>query len=504
MSCVPDQSLNSSLAATESFPIICIDTMDAGLVDLSKKQRQPQITNPTEDEITLPVIYNELFADLTDEEFAKRLLQTDDYKSICNGAALFHFQCRSTWEDEVITVETSVQIPKVALSFTVIPPLPLLRAIPLTLALLQGKAIPTNDPSAYTRDSSDAIVNFSYGFLTLNKTRCAVPLLQTDPIKSEYPIIGIWARLAIDPKTLHETVLNPCASASLQALLTDPSLWTICLQYLYNHSDDLSQVATEENTFLLAIFPTHGSGPTGNYERIDWSDAGTTASGDDLLPLFLEVKKLGDSVGVSLPTGCYRTVCSMDTSKENRDRLFENSDTMVQCRFESTSPLDTEEISSISFHVNRDIFNGVHQFSSHSEHTTPEGKTVESKYSDNWDEAADIEQHTNEINLDTDSSGRKFEGKMNNRYETKRADFEEEKDSESKGLHNDDESDTSEIYQNEELEQPTPIPETRAPLPYARDNKSQKTSASQERHNFPAAAPLPTKRAWKYASHILP
>ena len=137
MSCVPDQSLNSSLAATESFPIICIDTMDAGLVDLSNKQRHPQITNPTEDEITLPVIYNELFADLTDEEFAKRLLQTDDYKSICNGAALFHFQCRSTWEDEVITVETSVQIPKVALSFTVIPPLPLFRAIPLTLALLQ-------------------------------------------------------------------------------------------------------------------------------------------------------------------------------------------------------------------------------------------------------------------------------------------------------------------------------------------------------------------------------
>ena len=91
MSCVPDQSLNSSLAATESFPIICIDTMDAGLVDLSNKQRHPQITNPTEDEITLPVIYNELFADLTDEEFAKRLLQTDDYKSICNGAALSTF-----------------------------------------------------------------------------------------------------------------------------------------------------------------------------------------------------------------------------------------------------------------------------------------------------------------------------------------------------------------------------------------------------------------------------
>ena len=249
-----------------------------------------------------------------------------------------------------------MQIPKVALSFTVIPPLPLFRAIPLTLALLQGKAIPTNDPSAYTRNNSDAIVQFSYGFLTLNKTRCAVPLLKSDPIKSEYPIIGIWARLAIDPKTLHETVLKPCASASLQALLTDPSLWTICLQYLHNQSDDLSQVATEENTFLLAIFPTHGSGPTSNSHMIDWSDAGTAASGDDLLPLFLEVKKLGNSVGVSLPTGCYRTVCSMDTSKENRDQLFENSDTMVQCRFESTSPLDSEEISSISFHVKQGHF----------------------------------------------------------------------------------------------------------------------------------------------------
>ena len=264
--------------------------------------------------------------------------------------------------------------------------------------------------------------------MTLNKTRCAVPLLKSDPIKSEYPIIGIWARLAIDPKNLHETVLKPCASASLQALLTDPSLWTICLQYLHNQSDDLSQVATEENTFLLAIFPTHGSGPTSNSHMIDWSDAGTAASGDDLLPLFLEVKKLGNSVGVSLPTGCYRTVCSMDTSKENRDRLFENSDTMVQCRFESTSPLDSEEISSISFHVNRDIFDGVHQSSSHSEHTTPEGKTVESKYSDDWDEATDIEQHTNEINLDTDGGVRNFETKMNNRYETKKADVEEEKE----------------------------------------------------------------------------
>ena len=210
--------------------------------------------------------------------------------------------------------------------------------------------------------------------------------------------------------------------------------------------------------------------------------------------LFLEVKKLGNSVGVSLPTGCYRTVCSMDTSKENRDRLFENSDTMVQCRFESTSPLDSEEISSISFHVNRDIFNGVHQSSSHSEHTTPEGKTMEGKYSDDWDEATDIEQHTNEMDIDTDGGVRNFEGKMNNRYETKKADFVEEKESGSKGLHNDDQSDTSEIYQNEELEQPTPIPETCAPLPYAQHNKSQKTSASQQRRSFPATA-SPTNKS---------
>ena len=97
---------------------------------------------------------------------------------------------------------------------------------------------------------------------------------------------------------------------------------------------------------------------------------------------------------------------------------------------------------------------------------------MESKYSDDWDEATDIEQHTNEINLDTDGGVRNFETKMNNRYETKKADVEEEKENGSKGLHNDDQSDTSEIYQNEEFEQPTPIPETRAPLPYARDSEN--------------------------------
>ena len=119
---------------------------------------------------------------------------------------------------------------------------------------------------------------------------------------------------------------------------------------------------------------------------------------------------------------------------------------------------------------------------------------MESKYSDDWDEATDIEQHTNEINLDADGGVRNFETKMNNRYETKKADVEEEKKNGSKGLHNDDQSDTSEIYQNEEFEQPTPIPETRAPLPYARDSKTHKTSASQERHNFPAGAPATKTR----------
>ena len=480
---VGEQNLNSSLAATESFPIICIDTMDAGLVDITTKTRSPQIPNPSEDEIVIPVTYDGGWNELTDEKFIQRLNGINNIESICNGSGLFHFQCRSSWENETVSVETSVQLPQVAFSFTVIPPIPLFRSIPLTMALLKGKQLPTNDPSIYMRYNNnnnnnsnsiagdeDGMVSFSHGFLTMNKTRRAVTLMRTDTMKSEYPIIGIWVRLPVDSKTLHSTILNPSASASLQSLLTDPALWSVCLKYLYDTSYDIDRVAPAENTFLLAIFPTHRL-PSSRKNSSNMSET----SNEELLPLFLEVKKLGDTVGISLPTGTYKTTCYLDTSKENRDRLFENSDTMLQCRFQSTLPLDTDEISSINFNLNRNFAEDTFDNNdSNRQIDKNEGKRMETKYiDDEEDEDNDygeksftsFEEKLIDSGDEEDEDDAEEIAKKNASWGKKS--YDEDRDHNYGNYKDDDEND---------FEQYTPIPQARAPVPYVNKAKIKRTN----------------------------
>ena len=133
----------------------------------------------------------------------------------------------------------------------------------------------------------------------------------------EYPMVGAWVRLPVSKPFLHSALMNPLASA-LQTVLTDPLLWYSCVDYLYNDDQVKKRIGPEEGTFLLAVFPSEQS-----------------ADGEELLPLFLEVQVAGKNKKLPevVPSKTYSMQCSMDASAEGRSKMFESTDTMIQCRF---------------------------------------------------------------------------------------------------------------------------------------------------------------------------
>ena len=88
------------------------------------------------------------------------------------------------------------------------------------------------------------------GFITLNKTRKAVLLMEDDPLAYSMPLVGVW---------IQGTVLSSCTGASLgkswESALRDPTVWAACVRYMSNqHIKERVSPPESRMTFLVLAY----------------------------------------------------------------------------------------------------------------------------------------------------------------------------------------------------------------------------------------------------------
>jgi hypothetical protein len=144
---------------------------------------------------------------------------------VCNSAERSHAE---------IDVEIDVVVPSVQLQLSLIRSLPLLMT-PLATSLLRCEF-----GSEIRR----------CGFLTLDRARKAVPLLETDPLVLQRPIVGLWVYgIDIDDSSSAESIR-----------LNHPYLVEACVRFLTSKIiKERAQV--DVDTFLVAVYPGNVAGP---------------------------------------------------------------------------------------------------------------------------------------------------------------------------------------------------------------------------------------------------
>ncbi|KAG2780872.1 hypothetical protein Pcac1_g8949 [Phytophthora cactorum] len=128
----------------------------------------------------------------------------------------------------------------------------LVRNLPLLMTPLAA--------SLAKREFSTRFGNIRSGYLTLDRTRKAVPLLKVDPLVLQQPVVGIWVYgVQIDDAWEEETARRQ---------LADPFLYFACIGYLMSEAIK-ERVGPEKNTFLVAIYPADDpdSGAVGSLPR---------------------------------------------------------------------------------------------------------------------------------------------------------------------------------------------------------------------------------------------
>ncbi|TMW62908.1 hypothetical protein Poli38472_005526 [Pythium oligandrum] len=135
------------------------------------------------------------------------------------------------------------------------------------------------------------------GFMTLDRARKAVPLLESDPMARQRPIVGLW----VYGVSVEGSVSGDCDTFSPQLRLDHPFLYECCIRYMRSKIVQ-ERVHVAPDTFLLAVYP-------GQSENQD-SDG---ASGGPL-PRFFEctLKRQAqgkDSSGIQWSLGAARGRC---------------------------------------------------------------------------------------------------------------------------------------------------------------------------------------------------
>ncbi|ETN21138.1 hypothetical protein PPTG_01416 [Phytophthora nicotianae INRA-310] len=128
----------------------------------------------------------------------------------------------------------------------------LVRNLPLLMTPLAG--------SLAKREFSMHSGNMRSGYLTLDRTRKAVPLLKVDPLVLQQPVVGVWVYgVQIDDAWDKETARRQ---------LADPFLYFACIGYVMSEAIK-ERVGPEKNTFLVAIYPADDpdSGAVGSLPR---------------------------------------------------------------------------------------------------------------------------------------------------------------------------------------------------------------------------------------------
>jgi hypothetical protein len=85
------------------------------------------------------------------------------------------------------------------------------------------------------------------GYLTLDRTRKAVPLLKIDPLVFQQPIVGVWV-YGVDMEEEWD-------DETARAQLADPYLYFACLNFLTARSIK-ERAQLTKNTFLVALYPS--------------------------------------------------------------------------------------------------------------------------------------------------------------------------------------------------------------------------------------------------------
>ncbi|GMF25112.1 unnamed protein product [Phytophthora fragariaefolia] len=114
----------------------------------------------------------------------------------------------------------------------------LVRNLPLLMTPLAA--------SLARREFSARSSNMRSGYLTLDRTRKAVPLLKVDPLVLQQPLVGVWVYgVQIDDAWDEEIARRQ---------LADPFLYFACIGYLMSEAIR-ERVGPEKNTFLVALYP---------------------------------------------------------------------------------------------------------------------------------------------------------------------------------------------------------------------------------------------------------
>ncbi|GMF15278.1 unnamed protein product [Phytophthora lilii] len=121
----------------------------------------------------------------------------------------------------------------------------LVRNLPLLMTPLAA--------SLARREFSTRSVSLRSGYLTLDRTRKAVPLLKVDPLVLQQLLVGVWVYgIQIDDAWDEEVARRQ---------LADPFLYFACIGYLMSEAIR-ERVGPEKNTFLVALYPA--SDPSNN------------------------------------------------------------------------------------------------------------------------------------------------------------------------------------------------------------------------------------------------
>lgn len=157
--------------------------------------------------------------EIQDKLDSKSMLEPLD---LCRTAAVYSAEQVS----QRLFIRCDIVYPTVTLQFTAIQSLKLI-STPLTIELSQGRK-----------------KRFQYGLLTLDSGGRVLPLLVTDPLTSQYPIVGVWVT----------GVPGPSSSAKYSPLM-HPLVWAACVHFiLSNDIRERISPSPETNTFLLLHF----------------------------------------------------------------------------------------------------------------------------------------------------------------------------------------------------------------------------------------------------------
>jgi hypothetical protein len=146
------------------------------------------------------------------------------------------------------TVRFEVVLPDVSFSFHRINDVPVLStALSIKLAR-RGVTSPPPGRGSSSRPTHDLACP-QLGYLTMNQSRKAIPLLETDHTISTVPMVGVWTAFDDDDDSPARTARkgdHPSGSRSL----ANPLTWAACVRYIFTeHIKDRATVS--DDTFLL-------------------------------------------------------------------------------------------------------------------------------------------------------------------------------------------------------------------------------------------------------------